>query len=112
MSHRARRSALPRITTGLLFFVLSPTSLGAQDLDAHWEFDLLVKGGFSPAEALEVGKLADLVVLEANPVEDIANAGRIRYVMKNGIIFAGANAARVWPDPKPAGKPYFVRDEQ
>jgi imidazolonepropionase-like amidohydrolase len=98
-------------------------------LDAHWELDLLVKSGFSPAEALEigtirgathhglaselgsleVGKLADLVVLEANPLEDIANAGKIRYVMKNGILFAGADAARVWPDPKPAGKPYFVR---
>ena len=98
-------------------------------LDAHWELDLLVKGGFTPAEALEigtirgashhglageigsleVGKLADLVVLEANPLEDIANAGRIRYVMKDGILFAGADAARVWPDPRPAGKPYFVR---
>jgi hypothetical protein len=98
-------------------------------LDAHWELDLLVKGGFSPAEALEigtirgathhglageigsleVGKLADLVVLEANPLEDIANAGKIRYVMKNGILFAGADAARVWPDAEPAGKPYFVR---
>jgi hypothetical protein len=98
-------------------------------LDAHWELDLLVKGGFSPAEALEigtirgathhglngeigsleVGKLADLVVLDANPLEDIANAQKIRYVMKNGILFAGADAARVWPNPKPAGKPYFVR---
>ena len=100
-------------------------------LDAHWELDLLVKGGFTPAQALEigtirgathhglageigsleVGKLADLVVLEANPLEDIANAGKIRYVMKNGILFAGADAARVWPDPKPARKPYFVREE-
>jgi WD40 repeat protein len=99
-------------------------------LDAHWELDLFVKGGFTPAEALEigtirgaaqhglageigsleVGKLADLVVLEANPLEDIANAGRIRYVMKDGVLFAGADAARVWPDPKPAGKPYFVRE--
>jgi len=98
-------------------------------LDAHWELDLLVKGGFTPAAALEigtirgaahhgldgqigsieVGKLADLVVLDANPLQDIANAQRIRYVIKNGVIYAGADAARVWPDPRPAAKPYFVR---
>ena len=97
-------------------------------LDAHWELDLLVKGGFAPAQALEIGtirgaahhgldgeigslepgKLADLVVLDANPLDDIANAAKIRYVMKNGILYAGADAARVWPDPRPAGKPYFM----
>lgn len=98
-------------------------------LDAHWELDLLVRGGFTPAEALEIatikgashhgldgqigsleiGKLGDLVVLDANPLVDIANAQKIRYVMKNGVLFAGADAARIWPDPRPAGKSYFVR---
>jgi len=58
--------------------------------------------------SLEVGKLADLVVLDANPLDDIANAQKIRYVMKNGVVFAGADAARVWPVSKAAPKPYFV----
>ena len=97
-------------------------------LDAHWELDLLNKSGFTPAQvleiatirgatyhgldqdlgSLEVGKLADLVVLDANPLVDIANAQKIRYVMKNGVLHAGADAARVWPDPRPAPKPYFA----
>ena len=97
-------------------------------LDAHWEMDLMTKGGFTPAQvleiatirgaayhgldgqigSLEVGKLADLVVLDANPLVDIGNAQKIRYVMKNGTLYAGADAARVWPDPRPAGKPYFA----
>jgi hypothetical protein len=96
-------------------------------LDAHWEMDLLSRSGLTPAEvleiatirgatqhglegalgSLEVGKLADLVVLEANPLDDIANAQKIRYVMKNGVVFAGADAARVWPAAKAAPKPYF-----
>ncbi|MSR02672.1 MAG: hypothetical protein EXR94_08030 [Gemmatimonadetes bacterium] len=97
-------------------------------LDAHWEMDLMAKGGFTPAQvleiatirgaayhgldgqigSLEVGKLADLVVLDANPLVDIGNAQKIRYVMKNGILYAGTDAARVWPGPRPAGKPYFL----
>ncbi len=115
-----------------LFANRTSVQLGAHGqmfgLDAHWELDLLTRGGFTPAEALEVatikgaeyhgldadlgslevGKLADLVVLDANPLEQIGHAQQIRYVMKNGVLHAGADAARVWPDPKPAGKPYFL----
>ncbi|HMO22285.1 MAG TPA: amidohydrolase family protein, partial [Candidatus Melainabacteria bacterium] len=97
-------------------------------IDTHWELDLLVRSGFTPAQALEAGtirgawyhgldqdlgslepgKLADLVVLDANPLTDIANAQRIRFVMKNGVLYDGANAARIWPDPRPAAVPYFA----
>ncbi len=97
-------------------------------LDTHWEMDLMAKGGFTPAQvleiatirgaayhgldgqigSLEVGKLADLVVLDANPLADIGNAQKIRYVMKNGILYAGADAARIWPNPRAAEKPYFA----
>jgi imidazolonepropionase-like amidohydrolase len=70
----------------------------------HEELRLLVKGGMSPAAALqtatinparalalekvygtvESGKRADLVLLSANPLEDIGNVARIDAVVMNG----------------------------
>ena len=96
-------------------------------LGAHWETELFVQGGFTPMEALrvatingyrhhgldallgsiEVGKLADFVVLEADPLEDVRNTREIRWVLKNGAVYAGADAARVWPEPREAKPMYF-----
>jgi imidazolonepropionase-like amidohydrolase len=70
----------------------------------HDELKLLVSAGFSPMEALqtatlnparylgrekdlgtiETGKLADLVLLDANPLDDISNTQKIRAVIVNG----------------------------
>jgi len=70
----------------------------------HDELKLLVTAGFSPMEALqsatlnparylgrepdmgtiETGKLADLVLLDANPLDDISNTQKIRAVIVNG----------------------------
>lgn len=78
-----------------------------QGLSAHWETWMLTQGGFSNFEALraatidgvdylglsadlgslEVGKKADLVVLNANPLEDIRATIDTRYVMANGRLF-------------------------
>ncbi|NNF26495.1 MAG: amidohydrolase family protein, partial [Gemmatimonadetes bacterium] len=97
--------------------------------DMHWELELFVQGGFTPLEALqvatingaryhglgaslgsvEVGKLADLVVLTENPLEDIRNTQAIRYVIKAGLVYDGRDASRVFPDPREAPPFYFQR---
>jgi imidazolonepropionase-like amidohydrolase/Tol biopolymer transport system component len=76
-------------------------------LGAHWELWMLQQGGMSNHQALrcatlngakylgldkeigslEVGKLADLVVLDANPLDNIQNSEKIRYVMVNGRLY-------------------------
>jgi imidazolonepropionase-like amidohydrolase len=62
---------------------------------------------------LEAGKLADLVVIEGNPLADIRNTRNVRLVMKAGVIFdptellaAGVGLmGRAGPDDDERGKP-------
>jgi cytosine/adenosine deaminase-related metal-dependent hydrolase len=51
--------------------------------------------------SLEIGKLADLQVLDRNPLDDIHNTNSIRYVMKNGRLYDAATLDEVWPRKKP-----------
>ena len=86
-------------------------SIGAhgqqQGLAAHWEMWSFARGGMTPLEVLttatvaparhlgfiddigtlEEGKLADLVVLRENPLEDIYQTDEIAYVMLNGRLY-------------------------
>jgi imidazolonepropionase-like amidohydrolase/Tol biopolymer transport system component len=102
-----------------------------QGIGAHWELWMLASGGLTPLETLHVatingakalgldgdlgslepGKLADLVVLDANPLDDIHNSEKIRYVMKGGELFDGATLDRVWPEKKSYGKFYWTTSE-
>ncbi|MFW6129486.1 MAG: amidohydrolase family protein, partial [Candidatus Aminicenantaceae bacterium] len=72
----------------------------------HRELELLIQSGFTPMEALqtatkypaealhqennlgtiEEGKTANLILLDANPLEDIRNTEKINIVIKEGII--------------------------
>jgi imidazolonepropionase-like amidohydrolase/Tol biopolymer transport system component len=78
-----------------------------QGLAAHWETWMLAQGGMSPHEALrsatlhgarylgldgdlgslEEGKLADLVVIDGNPLVDLRQSQNVTHVMVNGRLF-------------------------
>ncbi|MBM6577465.1 PD40 domain-containing protein [Microvirga sp. SRT01] len=84
-------------------------------LGAHWEMWSFVRGGWSPIEALragtimpatslgyardvgslEVGKLADLVVLNADPTIDIRNSDKVDKVMLGGRLYDAATLSEV-----------------
>jgi Tol biopolymer transport system component/imidazolonepropionase-like amidohydrolase len=93
-----------------------------QGLGPHWELWALTQGGISNHDALrcatltgawelgmdrdlgslEVGKLADIVVMQKNPLQDIRNSDSIRWVVKNGEVFDGGTMAQLWPVARPA----------
>ena len=50
--------------------------------------------------SLEVGKLADLIVFDANPLDNIRNVLKPRYVMRNGQLFESETLNEVWPQPR------------
>lgn len=78
-----------------------------QGIGAHWEIWMMQQGGMTNLQALqaatinpafslgldkfigslEVGKLADLLVMDKNPLENIRNTETIRYTMVNGRLY-------------------------
>src|ERR1700744_4453171 len=92
-----------------------------QGLGAHWELWMLTQGGMSPLQAircatingasylgmdkeigsLEIGKLADMIVLNDNPLTDIRNSEKIKYVMANGRLYDADSMNEIGNREKP-----------
>lgn len=100
-------------------------------ISLHVELERLVEAGLTPLEALrtatlnpvhvlgmvdslgtvEPGKRADLVLLDANPLEDIRNARRIRAVVVDGKLLRGGDLDRLIAEVEGLNQPSEHRQE-
>lgn len=93
--------------------IVAGTDVGVPGHTLHRELELYVKAGMTPLEAIqaativparvmkldnevgsiEVGKRADLIVLDANPLDNISNTRKLRFVVTQGRLF---DCGKLW----------------
>jgi Tol biopolymer transport system component len=96
-------------------------------LSMHWEMWLMSQGGMSNSHilraatlngartlaldgqigSLETGKLADVIVLDANPLEDIRNTNTVRLTMVNGRLYDSLSMNEIGNVNRPRSKFYW-----
>ena len=102
-----------------------------QGLSVHWEMWSLAQGGMSNMEVLraatlagadyigmskdlgsiEVGKLADLVVLKNNPLDDIRHTETTTHVMANGRLYLTDSMNEIAPRQRARPAFWFERED-
>ncbi|CAB0151877.1 Protein TolB [Pseudidiomarina piscicola] len=97
-----------------------------EGLAQHWEIWMMAQGGMTPLEALatstinpamefgmdhligslEEGKLADVIVIDGDPLADIRVTDRVTHTMVNGRLYDATNMNQLVPEAKPRA-PFF-----
>ncbi|MGK7294437.1 MAG: amidohydrolase family protein [Candidatus Wenzhouxiangella sp. M2_3B_020] len=110
-----------------------PVVIGAHGqlagLASHWEFWMMEQGGFTPFESLrgatwdgaryfglhedigslEAGKLADLVVIRGNPLENLRSSRNVAYTMLGGRLYDASTMNQVAPETREREPFFFER---
>jgi hypothetical protein len=111
-----------------------PVLIGAhgqrEGLASHWEMWMMVQGGFTPWEALrggtldcawylgldgdvgslEVGKLADLAIIDGNPLEEIWQSELVTHSMVNGRLYDTSTMNQIAPDQAERQEFFFEQE--
>ena len=130
-----REYSFPRVAAGAAKIIRAGGKVGVgahgqlQGLGYHWEIWALASGGWSNQEALtaatrmgaeiigvaadigtlEVGKLADLVVLNSDPMDDLRSTADLALVVKGGEVFEADTLNKLWPERQPLPPQWWQR---
>ncbi len=101
-----------------------------EGLGAHWELWMFAQGGMTPLEALragtldaaayigldaeigslEPGKMADLVIIDGDPLADIRQSEKVIYTMVNGRLYDAETMDQVAPTAEPRRRFWWELD--